>query len=73
MLTRIASSDAELTDVESQRKYSDVLPLDGVKSMGFDDGYIDESLFNSWIMDTPMQNHAEADFSPSSSASSSNG
>lgn len=59
--------------METQQHYSDAA-LDGAKTMGFDDGYIDESLFHSWIMDTPMQSHMEADFSPSSSsASSSNG
>ncbi|KAI9661960.1 MAG: hypothetical protein M1821_009200 [Bathelium mastoideum] len=65
--TRIVCNEAEPCAKNVQVNYGEVLALDDLHDITFDDSGIDESLLTPWIMDTPMQHSLDGGLSSSSS------
>ncbi|KAF3386430.1 hypothetical protein F1880_000983 [Penicillium rolfsii] len=65
--TRIVCDEAEPCERTGQAKYGQDLGLDDLHDNKFADGCVDESLFTSWILDTPMQHSLDGRSSSSSS------
>ncbi|KAE8376658.1 hypothetical protein BDV26DRAFT_305430 [Aspergillus bertholletiae] len=64
---RAVCDDEEPCTGDGPVKHSQELALDDLQDNRFEDGFLDESLFSPWVMDTPMQQSLDGRSSSTSS------